>query len=291
MCNVVNANLRKFTASVFCWLALSCAVVQASPPSLALAQVYEDGMPLQDYWVSEKLDGVRAYWDGERFLSRQGNVFHAPDWFTNGFPEQPLDGELWMGRGRFSELSGAVRRLEPEDDAWRQIRYMVFDLPASAQPFSGRLHQLNTLLTPPPSPYIAVIEQQPATHHDGLMAMLDEVVAAGGEGLMLHSGDSLYRAGRSDDVLKVKRYDDAEALVVGHTPGKGKYEGMLGALVVKGRDGRRFRLGTGFSDSERASPPAVGSTVSYKFFGLTATGLPRFASFMRIRDDEPTPEP
>lgn len=265
--------------------ATSCAY--AETPELALAGVYEEGVALEGYWVSEKLDGVRAYWDGERFWSRGGNEYRAPQWFTEDFPGVPMDGELWMGRGRFAELSGAVRRLEPVDRSWRQVRFMVFDLPNVDQPFSERVRAMESLLVPSPSPFLAMVEQRKATDHDGLMAALDEVVADGGEGLMLRRGGSLHTVGRSDDLLKVKRFDDAEAVVVAHLPGSGKYQGMLGSIQVERADGRRFRIGTGFSDDQRRHPPPVGATVTYKFYGYTSTGLPRFASFMRVRNDEP----
>lgn len=271
-------------------LLLSAFQLHAEKPQLTLAQTYEQGPALTHYWVSEKLDGVRAYWDGEHLISRQGNRFHAPGWFIEDFPEEPLDGELWMGRGRFAEVSGAVRKLEPVDAEWRQIRYRIFDLPASEAPFSERVALMRQLLVPSPSLYLNMIDQRQAITHEALMAQLAQVVADGGEGLMLHRDDSFYYAGRTDDLLKVKRYQDAEAVVVGYTAGQGKYEGMLGALVVELEDGRQLKLGTGFSDEERASPPGVGTTVTYKYFGLTSTGLPRFASFMRVRDEEPVSE-
>lgn len=264
----------------------STAIAQ-TPPPLLLAETYQQGTALESYWISEKLDGVRAYWDGETLQSRQGNEFNVPDWFTEGFPEQALDGELWMGRQRFAELSAAVRRYTPDPEEWRRIRFMVFDLPASEAPFSERLDQLERLLDDSPSSHLVLIPQHRATTHAALMAELDRVVAAGGEGVMLHHGDSRYRAGRSDDLLKVKRNQDAEAVVVGHVPGQGRHEGRLGALLVELPDGRRFRIGTGFSDIERESPPPLGATITYKYFGLTSTGLPRFASFLRIRQDEP----
>ncbi|WP_413231780.1 DNA ligase [Marinobacter sp.] len=268
-------------------VAIGSTAIAQTPPPLLLAQTYQEGTELEGYWVSEKLDGVRAYWDGETLQSRQGNKFNAPDWFTEGFPEQPLDGELWMGRQRFAELSAAVRRYTPDAEEWRRIRLMVFDLPASEAPFSERLAQLERLLGDSPSPHLALIPQHRATTHEALMAELDRVVAAGGEGVMLHHGASRYRSGRSEDLLKVKRHQDAEAVVIGHVPGQGRHEGRLGALLVERDDGRRFRIGTGFSDAEREAPPALGTTVTYKYFGLTSTGLPRFASFLRIRDDEP----
>ena len=266
---------------------LLAAVARAGEPPLQLARVYQPGMDLQGYWVSEKLDGVRAYWDGQQLLSRGGNVIAAPEWFLRDFPDQPLDGELWMGRGRFAQVSAAVRRLQPKAEEWRQIRFMLFDLPASGVPFSERIIRMRQLTRDTGSYHLAMVQQRPATDHEALLADLDRVLAAGGEGLMLHHGDSVYQAGRTAALLKVKTFQDAEATVVDYTTGKGKYQGQVGALVVETEAGRRFKLGSGLSDAERADPPPLGSTVTYKFYGLTSTGLPRFASFLRIRNDEP----
>ena len=266
---------------------LLAAVARAGEPPLQLARVYQPGMDLQGYWVSEKLDGVRAYWDGQQLLSRGGNVIAAPEWFLRDFPDQPLDGELWMGRGRFAQVSAAVRRLQPKAEEWRQIRFMLFDLPASGVPFSERIIRMRQLTRDTGSYHLAMVEQRPATDHEALLADLDRVLAAGGEGLMLHHGDSVYQAGRTAALLKVKTFQDAEATVVDYTTGKGKYQGQVGALVVETEAGRRFKLGSGLSDAERTDPPPLGSTVTYKFYGITSTGLPRFASFLRIRNDEP----
>ena len=266
---------------------LLAAAARAGEPPLQLARVYQPGMDLQGYWVSEKLDGVRAYWDGQQLLSRGGNVIAAPDWFLRDFPDQPLDGELWMGRGRFAQVSAAIRRLQPKAEEWRQIRFMLFDLPASGVPFSERIIRMRQLTRDTGSYHLAMVEQRPAADHEALLADLDRVLAAGGEGLMLHHGDSVYQTGRTAALLKVKTFQDAEATVVDYTTGKGKYQGQVGALVVETEAGRRFKLGSGLSDAERADPPPLGSTVTYKFYGLTSTGLPRFASFLRIRNDEP----
>jgi len=279
--------MRRLIAFWFVFALVAAFNAHAERPELALAGVYEEGVALNDYWVSEKLDGVRAYWDGERFWSRGGNEYRAPDWFTEGFPDVPMDGELWMGRGRFSELSGAVRRLEPVDPSWRQIRFMVFDLPALDQPFSERIAAMEALVQSSPSPFLVMVVQRKATDHERLMSALDKVVSEGGEGLMLRRGGSHHSTGRSDDLLKVKRYDDAEAVVVAHLAGSGKYEGMLGSVRVRRDDGRQFRIGTGFSDKQRESPPPIGATITYKYYGFTSTGLPRFASFLRVRNDEP----
>ena len=276
---------RLFLVALLALCSPLAAAGETQAPSLLLANPYRDGIDLARYWVSEKLDGVRARWDGETLVSRGGNRFNAPVWFTKGFPRVPLDGELWMGRGTFERLSGAVRRQTPDEAEWRTIRFMVFDLPASPAPFDERLQRLRVMFETMESPRIALVEQFRVADHDALMEALNRVVDGGGEGLMLHRGSSLYTAGRTGDLLKVKRYDDAEAVVVRHLPGKGRLAGMLGALLVEMPDGRRFRLGTGFSDEERRKPPPPGTTVTYRYLGKTRTGLPRFASFLRIRNE------
>ena len=265
--------------------ALAASAGEAGAPPLLLANAYREDVALDRYWVSEKLDGVRAYWDGERLRSRKGNPINAPPWFVAHFPRVPLDGELWMGRGAFERLSGAVRRQRPDDAQWREIRFMVFDLPSSPATFDRRLQRLRGMFETVASPYVALVEQFRVAGRAELMERLERVVADGGEGLMLHRGSSLYAAGRSDDLLKLKTHEDAEAVVIGHLPGKGRLTGMLGALLVETPEGLRFRLGTGFSDEERRNPPPLGATVTYKHHGRTRNGVPRFASFLRIRDE------
>lgn len=283
-----RCTLRLVLPAVLLILLTSVRAGFAGQPPLPLANIYQEGVALEEYWVSEKLDGVRAYWDGRRFLSRNGNIYLAPSWFVAGFPDTPLDGELWMGRQRFAELSGLVRKLRPVDSEWRGIRFHAFDVPGPG-PYSKRYARLQMLVEKADTPYLTLVEQNPASSHSALMTRLDKMVAEGGEGLMLKRRDSQYKAGRSDDLLKVKTFEDAEAVVVEHLAGKGRLQGVMGAMVVELASGRRFRIGTGFSDALRASPPAPGTCITFKYYGHTATGLPRFASFLRVREDEPEP--
>jgi DNA ligase-1 len=250
-----------------------------------LANPYRKGIPLSDYWVSEKYDGVRGYWNGHRLLTRGGEEIHAPEWFTRGWPSQPLDGELWAGRGRFEFAVSAVRRDKPDDAAWRQISFMLFDLPGSEEVFDRRQLLLIELAAALKQPWMKVVPQHRVADHAALARMLDEIEKQGGEGLMLHRGGSLYRAERSDDLLKFKPQDDAEARVVAHLLGKGKYQGMLGALLVETLEGVRFKLGSGLSDALRRNPPEIGSIVTYRYRGRHAGGIPRFATYLRIRGD------
>ena len=259
----------------------------ADAPALLLAQVYRPGLPLQDYWVSEKYDGVRGFWDGRTLRTRGGETVQAPAWFTAGWPEVPMDGELWAGRGRFSHAQSTTRQQQPGDVAWRQMRFMVFDLPGDKGTFDQRLPALNALVESLGQPWVQAVPQRRVANDAALQALLHRTVRAGGEGLMLHRGASLYRAGRSDDLIKVKTHEDTEARVVAHLPGKGRHAGRLGALLVEMPSGQRFRLGAGFSDADRERPPPVGSWVTYRFRGTHNGGLPRFASFVRARADMP----
>ncbi|MBT2332937.1 DNA ligase [Variovorax paradoxus] len=269
-------------------LAARAAASREAAPALMLAEVYRPGMSLADYWVSEKYDGVRGYWDGSRLWTRGGEPVMAPAWFTAPLPKQPLDGELWAGRGQFAHAVSTVRSQTPSDTAWHEMRFMVFDLPAQGGDFTARLAALRKLLPITGAPWVVPVPQERATTHSELQALLDKTVKMGGEGLMLHRGGSLYRAERNNDLLKVKAHEDAEARVVGHVSGKGRHSGRLGALLVETPEGKRFKLGTGLTDAERESPPAVGSWVTYRFNGTNPGGLPRFARFMRVRIDLPS---
>ena len=259
----------------------------ADAPALLLAQVYRPGLPLQDYWVSEKYDGVRGFWDGRTLRTRGGETVQAPAWFTAGWPEVPMDGELWAGRGRFSHAQSTTRQQQPGDVAWRQIRFMVFDLPGDKGTFDQRLPALSALVESLGQPWVQAVPQRRVANDAALQALLHRTVRAGGEGLMLHRGASLYRAGRSDDLIKVKTHEDTEARVIAYLPGKGRHAGRMGALLVETPSGQRFRLGAGFSDADRERPPPVGSWVTYRFRGTHDGGLPRFASFVRARADMP----
>ncbi len=266
---------------------LSVPVLAADAPALMLANVYRPGVPLHDYWLSEKYDGLRGFWDGQQLLTRGGEVIAAPDWFTAGWPAEPMDGELWIGRGKFEAALATVRRQTPMDDAWRRVRFMVFDLPAHPGRFTDRIQACQALVRQLHRPWVQAVPQERVASHTELMARLDRVVKAGGEGLILHRGDSFYRAERNDDLLKVKTHEDAEARVLQHLPGQGRHAGRMGALLVETPEGVRFRLGTGFTDAQRELPPAVGEWVTFRFRGVNESGVPRFASFLRVRADAP----
>lgn len=251
-----------------------------------LAEAWDGIVDVTDWWVSEKLDGVRAYWDGQQFLSRLGNPFVAPPWFTAGLPNTPLDGELWLDRKQFQKTVSIVRRKD-QSDHWRQIRFLVFDAPAQQVTFEERMAYLQDLLREATAEFAAVHTHTRCQGITHLKQELERVESLGGEGLMLRQPGSLYVAGRSSTLLKVKTFHDAEAKVIGHQPGAGRHKGRLGALLVTLPDGTEFSVGTGFSDAERNMPPALGSTITFRYQELSDGGVPRFPSYVGVRRDEP----
>jgi DNA ligase-1 len=263
------------------------AEAKAGPP-LLLAESWDNAQDLAGWWMSEKLDGVRAYWDGRRLISRLGNTFHAPDWFLQGFPESPLDGELWIGRKQFQRTVGIVRR-QDRSDHWKEVSYVAFDAPALIGPFEARLASVRDHVGHERPPHLQAHEHVACAGIDHLRAELARVEALGGEGLMLRRPASTYEVGRSITLLKVKSFRDAEARVLEHLPGSGRHKGRLGALLVQLADGTKFSVGTGFSDAQRERPPGIGALIAFRYQELSEGGVPRFPSFLGVRHDVAAP--
>jgi DNA ligase-1 len=262
-------------------------------PPVLLAERWDNQMDLAGWWMSEKLDGVRAYWDGKQFFSRLGNCYHAPDWFAAGLPDVPLDGELWVGRKQFQRTVSIAKR-QDKSEHWRELRYLVFDVPAHGGLFEERLAFLQDWIARQKPPFALAHAHQTCRDLPHLREELARVEALGGEGLMLRQPRSKYEVGRSMTLLKVKSFLDAEGRVVGHKAGAGRHKGRLGALQIELADGTRVDVGTGLSDAEREAPPPVGSLITFRYQELSEAGVPRFPSYVGIRDDvklAPPPAP
>lgn len=253
-------------------------------PELLLAESWNGELDPSGWWLSEKLDGVRAYWDGNCFLSRNGNPFMAPEWFTRGLPNTPLDGELWIGRKLFQRTVSIVRRSDASD-LWKDVRYLIFDTPTLARPFEQRLQALAEIVQSHQPQFAQVLVQRVCQNRKHLDDELERIEVLGGEGLMLRLPGSLYVAGRSDTLLKMKSFLDCEATVISQEPGKGRHKGRLGALSVELANGIRCQVGTGFTDAQREKPPAVGTVIRLKYQELTDDGVPRFPVFAGMRTD------
>ena len=266
--------------------ALAVQAPSAAVPALMLAKLWQVGQDPNGFLVSEKLDGVRAFWDGHVLRFRSGRPIAAPAWFTAALPATPLDGELWLGRGRFDELSGIVRRKVPNDAEWHELHYMIFDLPGEPGAFNQRAAHIVSVVGAAGVPWLQAVEQFRVADRQALQRQLRELVLDGGEGLVLHRADALWQSGRSDALRKLKPVPDEDARVVAYLPGKGRHAGRMGALLLEMPSGQRFALGTGFTDTQREAPPPVGATVTYRYRDRTPAGLPRFASFLRVQEVE-----
>jgi DNA ligase-1 len=255
-----------------------------SGPPVLLAESWDNATDLTGWWMSEKLDGVRAYWDGKQFLSRQGNIYHAPDWFVEGLPTMPLDGELWIDRKKFQRTVSIVRR-QDKSDLWKEVRFLIFDAPAATGGFEDRLAFLKDSLAKNTAKFASQHAHERCKSLEALRAELARIEALAGEGLMLRQPGSKYVAGRSSTLLKVKTFHDAEAIVIGHQAGAGRHKGRMGALLVRLPNGTDFAIGTGFSDRERENPPTIGATVTFRYQELSDAGVPRFPSWVGVRLD------
>ena len=251
--------------------------------TLQKANIYSD-QNISGWVMSEKFDGIRAYWDGKKLLSRQGQAINAPAWFMQNLPPFELDGELWTKRGDFENIQSIVMDEIPHAK-WSEIKYKIFEVPHAEGNFSVRLSQAQKYIQEHKLGHVEIVEQKVCQNKKELSTFLQSVIAKGGEGVVIKDGEKNYFDGRSDSILKVKESQDMEAKVIGYKNGSGKFRGMMGSLQVELEDGTQFFIGSGFSEEQRKNPPKIGEIVSFKYFGFTKNGKPKFASYMRVRRD------
>ncbi|QBG36930.1 DNA ligase [Litorilituus sediminis] len=267
---------------------LSAKEKPAIQHAIHYGDINQNSFEIQNYLVSEKLDGMRGYWNGSQLLSRQGNPINAPAWFTKGWPNTAIDGELWIARNTFEQLISCVKQQAanetPASSCWSKVKFMMFDLPQSRKTFAQRYKQMQAITQEIKSPYLYFVKQYRLATINELETNLKHIINKQGEGLMLHLAKAKYKSGRNSALIKVKKHQDAEATVLAHIQGKGKYQDVMGALLVQTSDGLRFKIGTGFSDFERKYPPEIGSIITFKYNGKTKNGIPRFARFWRVRE-------
>ncbi len=273
--------LQTFFLLVLVYLSTALAIEK---PALMLAKTFLSSVDVSEYWISEKLDGVRARWNGHQLISRGGNQLSAPLWFIKDFPETPLDGELWVARRKYQQTVSIIKKQQAHI-GWQKVKFMVFDLPAHHGTFSERVAAMRHFAKQTTSAYLEFIPQYRLKSNDVLMQHLNTVIRQGAEGLMLHHQAGVYHSGRSSDLLKLKIFTDAEAVVTGYRAGKGQFSGIMGAIKVSTESGKVFYIGSGFSHQQRKNPPAIGSTISFRHQGFTNSGIPRFAVFIRMRDE------
>lgn len=279
-------TLTQMLKDILNWLMalLLCmsTITYADDESLLLLKTYDDSQDVSGWLMSEKLDGIRAVWNGKVLTTRKGNPIQAPDWFIAGLPPFVIDGELWTKRNDFANISSIVRQQVP-DERWQLISYNIFEVPDQAGGLLARLAVLEDYLANHPVSFLHLIPQTTIHSPAALKAELDRVIALKGEGLVVRKPDTPYQTGRSSSALKVKRAHDTECTVIAYRAGKGKYAGLTGALKCKLPSGIQFYIGSGLSDQQRQSPPAIGSQVTFKHYGFTKNNKPRFPVFIRER--------
>ncbi len=245
-------------------------------------------------WLaSEKLDGVRAYWDGENLLSRQGKKLNAPLSFTKNFPKFALDGELYAKELKFEEIQATVMDKLPDEKAWNRLKFHVFDVPEASGGLLTRLEVLAKFLKNEPNQNLIIIKQIKMRDNAQFLKFTEDIIVKGGEGAVVREPNAPYERKRSKNALKFKKFTDAECEVVSINKGSGKYANLAGSLTCRalgGKDGEPkagtiFKIGSGLSDEQRTNPPKIGSIITYKFQNLTSNGKPRFPIFLRVRED------
>jgi len=251
----------------------------AEKPELLLLNNYTEDKNIRLWYMSEKLDGVRAYWDGEYLVSRSGKVFTAPSFFTKEFSKHKLDGELWTNRGEFSHISSIVNT-KNKPDRWKSLTYNIFEVPQAKGNLLERLRVVNE------TKYIKIIKQIKVKNKEHLKQFLKEVESKGGEGVVVRDGSLDYYTGRNNNALKVKSYVDEECKVVRHNKGSGKYKSKLGSLSCLMKSGLVIKIGSGFNDAQRNNPPKINDIITFKYYGLTSKGKPRFPVFLYVRKFE-----
>ncbi|MDD2895408.1 MAG: DNA ligase [Aliarcobacter sp.] len=250
---------------------------------LQKAKIYDKSKHnITNWYMSEKLDGIRACWNGKEFISKNGNKIYAPDWFIKDFPNFELDGELWTKRDDFENIQNIVLDEKPTQK-WNEITYNIFEVPNADGNFDKRLEKIKSYLYKNPNKFIKIIPQKICKNESELNSYLKELVNKKAEGLILKNPKLDYFTGRSENILKVKKFYDNEALVIGLNYSK---DNKFKSLKVRLKNGVIFNLGGGFSDKQRENPPKIGDIVTFKYYDLTKNNKPKFASFLRIRKKE-----
>lgn len=279
-CNTFSLMLAVLVLMTGVWV----GSVKANEAVLLL-KTYQPGLAVTGWLMSEKLDGMRAIWDGHQLKTRGGQIIHAPKWFVASLPPFALDGELWTQRGDFEGVVSIVRDTNPSQ-AWQKVGYYIFEVPNQAGGLEARLAILNQYLQTHSVPHLKIITQTLCESQTHLDRFFKTIQAQGGEGVVLRDPHTLYVTGRHASALKYKAFEDAECTLTAYKAGTGKYLGQVGALICQMDNNQQVALGSGLSDALRKNPPPLGARVTFKYYGLTANNKPRHPVYWRVRTDE-----
>ncbi|MEO1851907.1 MAG: DNA ligase [Methyloprofundus sp.] len=256
----------------------------AGKPDLFLLKTYDDSKDVVGWVMSEKLDGIRGFWNGQELLTRGGKKLNPPKWFIQNYPPFAIDGELWTKRGDFENISSIVRSAKSKE-RWKDITHHVFEVPNQTGGLLERLSTLKTYLDKNPTPHLQILKQTTVKSKQHLQDFLQQVIKGEGEGIVVRNPDTLYETGRLSSALKVKKYFDTECRVLKILPGKGKYLGKMGSVLCQTEDGKQLKIGSGFKDKDRNSPPAIGSKITFKYYGFTKKGKYKYPVYLRVRNN------
>ena len=270
--------LRTGVKFILAYLLLSQVVF--AKPDLFLLKTYDDGKEVVGWVMSEKLDGIRGFWDGEKLVSRGGNLIIAPAWFTQSYPPFAIDGELWTKRNDFENISSIVRSKD-SGDRWKNISHHIFEVPNQQGGLLERLLVLEKYLRANSTPHLKILKQTLIQDKQQLEMFLEEVTSHKGEGVVVRNPDTLYETGRLSSALKVKKYFDTECRVLKVLPGKGKYRSKMGSVLCQTDNGKQLKIGSGFKDKDRDNPPAIGSEITFKYYGFTKKGQFKYPVYLR----------
>ena len=268
---------------VFAYLML-VQVALATKPDLFLLKTYDDSKDVVGWVMSEKLDGIRGFWTGKELLTRGGMKLTPPKWFIKNYPPFAIDGELWTKRNDFENISSIIRSKNSKQ-RWKSVSHNIFEVPSQSGGLLKRLSVLKEYLRENPNPYLKILPQTVINAKGQVADFLKEVSADKGEGVVVRNPNTLYQTGRLSSALKVKQYLDAECTVLEILPGKGKYQNMMGSVLCQTDSGKKLKIGSGFKDKDRANPPAIGSKITFKYYGFTKKGSFKYPVYLRVRQE------
>ncbi|MDA3054219.1 MULTISPECIES: DNA ligase [unclassified Campylobacter] len=275
--------MNKFAKTLFCIFLFFANLAFGDEFRPMLLKEYKKGMDISGWVVSEKLDGIRAVWDGKTLRSRKGKIINAPESWTKGFPNFMIEGELWSRRGEFEKIASIVSK-GSSDERWSEIKFYIFDMPNERKNLFEKMKILSNFIEKNGVQNLVVIPQTPVSSHEQIEEMLNLVVENGGEGLVIRNPYALYESGRSANILKYKKMRDSECKITHINPGYGKNKGKMGSVTcVDIKSGVKFKIGSGWSDEWRAKPPKIGTIITYQYQNLTSEKKPRFPTFLRLK--------
>ncbi len=256
----------------------------ATEPKLFLLKTYDDSKEVVGWVMSEKLDGIRGFWNGQELLTRGGKKLNPPKWFTKDYPPFAVDGELWTKRSDFENISSIVRS-QNSNNRWKLITHNIFEVPNQQGGLFERLSVLEGYLDKNPISHLKILKQTVVESKQHLQDTLQQVISNKGEGVVVRNPNSLYETGRLSSALKVKKYFDTECTVLKILPGRGKYLGKMGSVLCQTDDGKQLKIGSGFKDKDRSNPPSIGSKITFKYYGFTKKGKHKYPVYLRIRNN------